>query len=256
VLRKARDLVAANMRSNLINSSRSERVMTLGAIWGFLVIAASVTVMVVIGTGCDKPLVVWLSVYCGTLLGNLAIDWLIAKNLEGWHRRRACWRCVLNSLSFLAIMFEFAWMIVGNVWVYKSDDCSNGIWGLSLALVIVWYIKLALPVLVCLLFCISIPFVLYLMRYARPSGATPATDVTPTQDQLAHLPEIIQTEPNQECPICLSELELASPVTHMPCSVKHVFHPRCIKDWLRVDGKCPICRKTLAEAAAEEVDRP
>lgn len=176
--RKARDLVAANMRSNILNSPRSERVLKIGALWAFLVIAASVTVMVVTGTGCDKPLVVWLSVYCGALLCTLLVDWLAAKNLEASSRRRSCLRCVFNSLSFLGIMFEFAWMIVGNIWVYKADDCSNGIWGLSLTLVIIWYIKLALPVLICLLFCISLPFLLYLMRYAAPSGATPATDVT------------------------------------------------------------------------------
>lgn len=43
----------------------------------------------------------------------------------------------------------------------------------------------------------------------------------------------------------------------MPCNVKHVFHTRCIRDWLKVDGKCPICRKPLGdEEAAEEVNRP
>lgn len=45
----------------------------------------------------------------------------------------------------------------------------------------------------------------------------------------------------QECPICLSDIELG---TYLVCleGCRHVFHAVCIKKWLEVKATCPICR--------------
>lgn len=177
---QARSQVAANIRTSLIDSSRSERTLMAEAVWVFLIITASVVVMIVRGTSCDKPLAVWLSIYCGYLLVALCIDYLAVMRVERQVRNRALARCGLYSAGFLALMFEIAWMILGNVWVYKADDCSNGIWGMTLTLVIIWYVKLAIPVLLCLLLCLSVPVLLLVMRYVGPSGAVPATEVRTT----------------------------------------------------------------------------
>ena len=245
----------ANLRSYSAHLSRSKRLQAISATWVFLVIAAFVTVMAVRGISCDKPLVVWLSLYCADLVFGLFVNFMLSRTIDFESGYITAWGYFFYGLSILEGMFGLAWLIVGSVWVFKADDCSNGIWGLTLTLIIISYVAIVLGILIALLLLLPATTLLRIMRYAGPPGATPATDVTPTQAQLAHLPEIIQTEPNQECPICLSELEPASPVTHMPCSVKHVFHPRCIRDWLLVDSKCPICRKALAKAE-EEANRP
>ncbi|CAL4077439.1 unnamed protein product [Meganyctiphanes norvegica] len=44
-----------------------------------------------------------------------------------------------------------------------------------------------------------------------------------------------------KCSICL-EVLLTKPNASLSC--KHVFHERCIKNWLKRESTCPNCRKT------------
>ncbi|XVF85979.1 hypothetical protein PTKIN_Ptkin17bG0160400 [Pterospermum kingtungense] len=45
---------------------------------------------------------------------------------------------------------------------------------------------------------------------------------------------------DQDCMICLDELEVGLVASRMPCS--HTFHDNCIKTWLKLSHYCPICR--------------
>jgi hypothetical protein len=42
------------------------------------------------------------------------------------------------------------------------------------------------------------------------------------------------------CPICFGELEEGDWVGDIPCG--HVFHKDCLKEWLRKNNHCPVCR--------------
>lgn len=42
------------------------------------------------------------------------------------------------------------------------------------------------------------------------------------------------------CCICLEELNIAEKVMAIPCS--HLFHSRCIIEWLEMNNSCPLCR--------------
>lgn len=53
----------------------------------------------------------------------------------------------------------------------------------------------------------------------------------------------------EACGICLNHLP--SVVKQLPC--KHLFHPSCIVNWLKVSNTCPACR---AKYPAEEERRP
>ncbi|CAL4087965.1 unnamed protein product, partial [Meganyctiphanes norvegica] len=46
--------------------------------------------------------------------------------------------------------------------------------------------------------------------------------------------------PEDQCSICLEALA-TGPTVALQC--KHVFHERCIKDWLKRQSNCPNCRK-------------
>ena len=45
---------------------------------------------------------------------------------------------------------------------------------------------------------------------------------------------------NNECIICLSEFEVGDSITTLPCV--HIFHNECIKNWLKNNNHCPICK--------------
>ncbi|MFQ6654466.1 hypothetical protein Gotur_025434 [Gossypium turneri] len=50
----------------------------------------------------------------------------------------------------------------------------------------------------------------------------------------------IEVGDEEDCMICLEELEVGFDAFWMPCS--HTFHGDCIEKWLRHGHCCPICR--------------
>ena len=47
---------------------------------------------------------------------------------------------------------------------------------------------------------------------------------------------------NQEeirCTICLESYAIGDKISYLPCA--HLFHSSCIKNWIRIKNKCPIC---------------
>ncbi|KAJ3053364.1 hypothetical protein HK097_004458 [Rhizophlyctis rosea] len=53
-----------------------------------------------------------------------------------------------------------------------------------------------------------------------------------------------------ECPVCQDDYVEGEDITKMPC--KHVFHPACIREWLKVNGTCPVCRYSLVGSKEEK----
>ena len=45
---------------------------------------------------------------------------------------------------------------------------------------------------------------------------------------------------NNNCIICLEEFDIGDSVTTLPCV--HLFHTDCIKNWLKSQNHCPICK--------------
>lgn len=58
------------------------------------------------------------------------------------------------------------------------------------------------------------------------------------KDNISKLPEECE-----ECSICLIDFITNSKATFLPCC--HLFHTGCIKDWLKKDATCPICKYKL-----------
>ncbi|KAJ4915722.1 RING/U-box superfamily protein [Raphanus sativus] len=51
------------------------------------------------------------------------------------------------------------------------------------------------------------------------------------------------------CPVCLEEWSEGDVAAEMPC--KHVFHSKCVEEWLGRHATCPLCRY---EMPVEEVE--
>ncbi len=70
----------------------------------------------------------------------------------------------------------FAWWIVGQVWVFGSENCratAPPLWNYSLILIILMYIWILAPLILIALLCVCMPCVLVIMRiFAEPKGAT------------------------------------------------------------------------------------
>ena len=66
-----------------------------------------------------------------------------------------------------------------------------------------------------------------------------------------NLPEIViqdvanLEEGNKKCVICLEEFVSKEKLTALPCI--HFFHTPCIKNWLKKQKNCPICKFELTQ---------
>jgi hypothetical protein len=82
-------------------------------------------------------------------------------------------------------------------------------------------------------------------------GAVPASG-----DAIAGLRETTAGEARERaCVVCLQDFERGDALRRLPCL--HSFHERCIFDWLRVSGVCPLCRHRLpamVSTGMEELD--
>ena len=45
---------------------------------------------------------------------------------------------------------------------------------------------------------------------------------------------------NNNCVVCLSEFQIGDIISALPCC--HVFHTECIKNWLKNELSCPVCK--------------
>lgn len=48
---------------------------------------------------------------------------------------------------------------------------------------------------------------------------------------------------NEECSICLSLFLEKQCVKMNQC--EHIYHESCIKEWLKINNLCPLCRKDV-----------
>jgi hypothetical protein len=73
-----------------------------------------------------------------------------------------------------------------------------------------------------------------------------------SEETLNNFPERVITKADlnntvnaqKECVICLNNFEENENVITLPCL--HIFHSKCIKDWLRNGSpECPICKTTV-----------
>jgi E3 ubiquitin-protein ligase RNF115/126 len=47
----------------------------------------------------------------------------------------------------------------------------------------------------------------------------------------------------KNCVICLNDFEKGHKAMILPCT--HLFHSSCIKDWLKTQNTCPICKHVI-----------
>ena len=59
-----------------------------------------------------------------------------------------------------------------------------------------------------------------------------------------------QFEKEVRCPICLGRVGNAS----KPSSCIHIFCSLCIKDWLKLSNKCPVCRTKIDELSKVDIN--
>jgi hypothetical protein len=207
---------------------------------------------------CTWPLDVWSIVYASTML----LQWLISAAVLREGPRQLAGPCVR---AFLYLheplnLFNFAWFVVGNFWLFDSKSTcaidSPVTYKLCFALMIINYIVILLPcvLLVCMIpvvFCCfpqMIQFIQWTQSLFRPPRGA-------SEDILKKLPlqpfvsGMFPSDDDSSCVICTESYQPDEPVRILPCHRSHHFHQRCVDEWLTANATCPFCKKSVLDAS-------
>ena len=55
-------------------------------------------------------------------------------------------------------------------------------------------------------------------------------------------------DPEQQCVICLENIDQIKEEIVMPCSNCHIFHKECGFRWIAENGTCPLCNELISQA--------
>ncbi|KAL0906613.1 hypothetical protein M5K25_025123 [Dendrobium thyrsiflorum] len=160
---------------------------------------------------------------------------------------------LMNKAKPYLELFYALWFVMGNVWIFDSRlgsfNQAPKLHLLCIALLSWNAIIYSFPFLLFLLLCCIVPLVRNLLGYNMnlASSGRGASD-----DQISRLPywrfkEVEAVDEvavnNSECCICLAKYIDRDEVRQLPCS--HLFHLRCVDQWLKIISCCPLCKKDL-----------
>jgi hypothetical protein len=70
-------------------------------------------------------------------------------------------------------------------------------------------------------------------------------------DSISKIPVVEYNHPTQDaCSICLEQFDPGDLVRLLKCG--HIFHPSCVRDWLKKEATCPMCRKQQEPRMSKE----
>ncbi|GMJ02897.1 Drought-Responsive RING Protein 1 [Hibiscus trionum] len=174
-------------------------------------------------------------------------------------------RCshLMNKCRTSLELFFAIWFVMGNVWVFDSRFGSfhraPNLHVLCISLLAWNALCYSFPFLLFLLLCCCVPLISSFLGYNMNMGST---DRGASDDQISNLPswkyKAINTnleldhdwdcnprnaKEDPECCICLAKYKDKEEVRQLPCS--HMFHLKCVDQWLRIISCCPLCKQEL-----------
>ncbi|GAB2219643.1 hypothetical protein Droror1_Dr00007280 [Drosera rotundifolia] len=261
-----------DMRSDPFNS-RSWMQLELTV----LVVQITITTITLFRSRTEKPvwpMRIWVVAYdFGCLISLLILYWrfmtchlrqgdgLSLPDMEQQGNDRGA-RSLVNKCRTSLELFYAMWFVMGNVWIFDTRITSFSqapqLHMLCIVLLSWNAISYSFPFLLFVLLCICVPLVSNLIGYNICMGNT---EKGASDDEIAQLPRwrYQQLDENDleigcphflhhspECCICLAKYQDKEELMQLPCS--HVFHKKCVDQWLRITSSCPLCKKGLEAA--------
>jgi len=160
------------------------------------------------------------------------------RTLEIMIKRERVGKLTTLCVYFWMFLFLF-WLEMGAIHAFGDCDTTQ-INNLVYVYVIIGWIWLLNPLIICIAGCLCLPVLILLLMIFRKPQQQPAT-----QNEINNLPVRPYTSDipgNKECAICMGDYQEGEMILQLECSPLHHFHEQCIKDWLKINGQCPTCR--------------
>ncbi|CAD8076062.1 unnamed protein product [Paramecium sonneborni] len=163
---------------------------------------------------------------------------------------------LLNFLGkgcFILFQFIQLWGLIFYFHSKKSENNSNVLFyslykGYLLSVVFMGIYQYLEIYIITLLVLIFLPILLFYSLYDWIKNyCQKRKDRRRIDDSLKESMFSLQekAEGDNECAICMNEYEEKDKIAVLPCSNKHQFHSSCIRMWLEVNTKCPLCRSDV-----------
>mmetsp|Transcript_2171 Transcript_2171/g.5874 ORF Transcript_2171/g.5874 Transcript_2171/m.5874 type:complete len:354 (-) Transcript_2171:1370-2431(-) len=156
---------------------------------------------------------------------------------------------VLRAVHTLNAAY-LAWFVLGSIWVSDAGACPKtapNLYRLVLALTVIYYALLGLPLACfCLIMCCLPLFIRLMLPYAERAhrrGRAASAQQISALDSNEFCDETFAGVGDRSCVICLSNYTSGELVSTLPCN--HHFHKKCIEEWLAVDKSCPLCKQDI-----------
>lgn len=80
----------------------------------------------------------------------------------------------------------------------------------------------------------------------RPKSSRRGSISTP-QLKKANYFKVPEFQKDSSCIICFNKFKDSDTIIVLPCYDSHVFHEKCIENWLQRNDSCPLCKKSIKE---------
>ena len=215
-----------------------------------IVLVSSIFVMVNKNAQCDISAKGWITVAMGSYLTDFIAIMFQYHKLKVTRKENL----PLMGVRFLILVFLTSWLIYGNVLYFnrgKPQDCDNGLRLCMFLLLLIGYFEMMKCFCISLLICVLVPLLVFSYRNAaRPNWVPAAPQFIQNLMEVHFNPN--QDKAQDDCPICYLKFEEKANIILLPCDEKHYFHSDCIKEWLKRNNSCPLCKKEITKEALKE----
>eukprot|EP00123_Amoebidium_parasiticum_P018730 comp24272_c0_seq1/m.45283 comp24272_c0_seq1/g.45283 ORF comp24272_c0_seq1/g.45283 comp24272_c0_seq1/m.45283 type:complete len:360 (-) comp24272_c0_seq1:434-1513(-) len=237
----ARQQVRSNVNNEVTQARRASRLSYLLSMVVMVgqIVAGIVVMALYWGTQCEHHLRMYLLMYvdrmmCGCFLRT--IDYLqpdpVGSNASSRNRSRV----MLDLMTMLVF-------VLGNVWIVGESACtSSPIYALALTYLILTYLYLAMPVLLCGAVICCLPCVLGVLQFMKENKGVSKEVIKKNTTKVKFHPGLHSPE-DCMCVVCLGDYEDKQHLRILPC--KHHFHRECVDKWLGLNQACPLCLRNI-----------
>jgi hypothetical protein len=223
----------------------SYTLMISSLLLSFTKIAAGSYILLSQPRDCQVPLFLW-----NLMNILLEISYLILKAFRFPYVKRARNGEEVEEFYMLQVgfilqsAFYVFWQLPGNLWFWTCGDCfeeATALTGLTLGNLILAYLYMLIPALVLVSLCACLPVAIIFVMMIAGGPQMPASETllnsicSESYNSCKHTGDL-------SCTICTVEYAEGDQIIVMQCDSRHFFHTECIKQWLRINSNCPICR--------------
>ena len=237
---------------DLNNSLQLERniyrkILFYSSIYQFIVVIGSLGLTIHYGghSKCQILFASWIVSCCIMWVINLSIQILLFRNSNPTRINHGM-LLRLNNAKRMINPYNLIVVILGHILVFKNQMCYITypvLYYISVFLLAHTYLVVAFVLILFIIMLVCLPCFL---RIISPLMETK----NGLSDHEINSLEINKYQKNSDddtnnnsCIVCLEDFKNGEKITRLKC--QHQFHVKCIREWLLINGTCPICRQTV-----------